>query len=120
MRYYILDESQPLGFIEVSKSEYDALFGDETIRPYVSKVYSGELIIDDVPEHLRASVRLVVDNRINRWGIYADQIRKVGTDEIYDEAIDIEDAPYTYEETGIPIYEGVEGETPEDYPDICG
>lgn len=31
------------------------------------------------------------------------QIRKVGTDEIYDEAIDVESAPYTYEETNIPI-----------------
>lgn len=27
------------------------------------------------------------------------KIKKVGTDEIYDDAIDIEDAPYTYEET---------------------
>jgi hypothetical protein len=31
------------------------------------------------------------------------QIRKVGTDEVYDEAIDIEGAPYTYEETDISI-----------------
>lgn len=31
------------------------------------------------------------------------QIRKVGTDEVYDEAIDIENAPFTYEETDIPI-----------------
>ena len=31
------------------------------------------------------------------------QIRKVGTDEIYDEAIDVDGAPYTYEETDIPI-----------------
>jgi hypothetical protein len=30
-------------------------------------------------------------------------IRKVGTDEIYDEAVDVESAPYTYEETDIPI-----------------
>ncbi len=30
------------------------------------------------------------------------QIRKVGTNEVYDEAIDIADAPYTYEETDIP------------------
>lgn len=29
------------------------------------------------------------------------QIHKVGTDEIYDEAIDIANAPYTYEETDI-------------------
>jgi hypothetical protein len=43
---------------------------------------------------------------------YSDKglkIRKVGTDEVYDEAIDIEGAPYTYEETDEPI---------EDYPDI--
>jgi hypothetical protein len=31
------------------------------------------------------------------------QIRKVGTDEIYDEAIDVADAPFTYEETNISI-----------------
>ena len=34
------------------------------------------------------------------------QIRKVGTDEVYDEAIDVEYAPYTYEETDKPIVEG--------------
>lgn len=33
------------------------------------------------------------------------QIRKVGTDEVYDEAIDVENAPYSYEETNIPIEE---------------
>ena len=31
------------------------------------------------------------------------KIRKVGTDEIYDEAIDVEGAPYEYEETDIPV-----------------
>lgn len=31
------------------------------------------------------------------------QIRKVGTDEIYDEAIDVAEAPFTYEETNISI-----------------
>ena len=31
------------------------------------------------------------------------KIRKVGTDEVYDEAVDIEGAPYTYEETDEPI-----------------
>lgn len=31
------------------------------------------------------------------------KIRKVGTNEIYDEAIDIEGAPFTYEETDKPI-----------------
>lgn len=43
---------------------------------------------------------------VNLVRTYSDkgmQIRKVGTDEIYDEAIDIENAPYTYEETDMPI-----------------
>lgn len=44
---------------------------------------------------------------------YSDQsmkIRKVGTDEIYDEAIDVEDAPWTYEEYVPPV----ESDDPED------
>lgn len=43
---------------------------------------------------------------VNLYRTYSDadlKIRKVGTDEIYDEAIDIENAPYTYEETDTPI-----------------
>jgi hypothetical protein len=31
------------------------------------------------------------------------KIRKVGTDEVYDEAIDVEFVNYVYEETDIPI-----------------
>jgi hypothetical protein len=43
---------------------------------------------------------------VNLYRSYSDrgvQIRKVGTDEIYDEAVDIEGVPYVYEETDIPI-----------------
>lgn len=42
--------------------------------------------------------------RLNR--IYSDHdlmIRQVETGNLYDEAIDVEGAPYTYEETGIPV-----------------
>ena len=45
---------------------------------------------------------------INLFKTYSDNkvmIRKVGTDEVYDEAIDIETAPYVYEETDKPIVE---------------
>lgn len=48
---------------------------------------------------------------------YSDKnvyIRKVGTEEEYSEAIDVENAPYTYEETDKPIEEEKEidnGET---------
>lgn len=43
---------------------------------------------------------------VNLYRTYSDadlKIRKVGTDEVYDEAIDIDGAPYTYEETDAPI-----------------
>lgn len=49
---------------------------------------------------------------VNLYRSYSDkgvQIQKVGTDEVYDEAIDVENAPYTYEETDIPIEEGDTG-----------
>lgn len=39
---------------------------------------------------------------VNLYRTYSDkgvQIRKVGTDEIYDEAIDVENASFAYEET---------------------
>lgn len=39
---------------------------------------------------------------VNLYRSYSDEnyyIKKDGTDEIYEEAIDIEDAPYTYSET---------------------
>lgn len=43
---------------------------------------------------------------VNLYRTYSDsglKIRKIGTDEVYDEAIDVEDAPYEYEETNEPI-----------------
>lgn len=41
------------------------------------------------------------EDGVNLYRTYSDEgkdIRKVGTEEIYAEAIDVEDAPYTYEE----------------------
>ena len=46
------------------------------------------------------------EDNVKLYRTYSDQalkIRKVGTNEIYDEAIDIENAPYFYEETNEPI-----------------
>ena len=42
------------------------------------------------------------DDNVNLYRTYSDlnyRIQKVGTDEIYDEAIDVEDSEYTYIET---------------------
>lgn len=43
---------------------------------------------------------------VNLYRTYSDanfKIQKVGTDEVYDEAIDVEGAPYEYVETDEPI-----------------
>lgn len=47
---------------------------------------------------------------VNLFRTYSDAnkyIRKVGTDEIYSEAIDVEGAPYEYEETDKEIEDEV-------------
>lgn len=47
---------------------------------------------------------------VNLYRTYSDKdvmIHKIGTEELYSEAIDIEGAPYTYEETDILIQEEV-------------
>lgn len=54
---------------------------------------------------VREFYRTRTDN-INLYKTYSDAnflIKKVGTEEIYAEAIDVENAPYTYEETDIKI-----------------
>lgn len=45
---------------------------------------------------------------VNLYRTYSDEnfkIRQMPTGNIYDEAIDVEDSNYTYEETNIPIEE---------------
>lgn len=46
------------------------------------------------------------EDGVNLYRTYSNenyQIQKVGTDEIYDEAIDVEGAPYQYEEIYVKI-----------------
>lgn len=53
------------------------------------------------------------EDGIYLYKTYSDEnfkIRQIPTNEIYDEAIDVENNSYTYEETNIPIEEGVEYE----------
>ena len=50
------------------------------------------------------------EDGVELYRSYSDSnllIRKVGTEEIYSEAIDISTAPYEYEETDMPIEEEV-------------
>lgn len=58
------------------------------------------------------------EDEVNLFRTYSTEsvcIRKVGTDEIYSDAIDIESAPYAYEETDIPIEGGIEEISAEEF-----
>ena len=69
--YYITDPTAEKGFVEVTETEFIALLGDETTRPYASKVYKGEITIEEVPEDVRESVATVVAAKVERWGEYS-------------------------------------------------
>lgn len=72
-RYYIFDPTAERGFVELTESEWLAIIGDDTTRPYASQLYRGDITIEDVPEDLRESVQSVVDNKIARWGLYSER-----------------------------------------------
>lgn len=72
-RYYIIDNTQPKGFVEVIEAEWNAVIGTEEIRTYAYSIYRGELSIEEVPEVLRESVQAVVDAKIARWGTYENR-----------------------------------------------
>ena len=53
---------------------------------------------------IQSEIVIFGDRELKRT--YSDlklMIRKIGTDEIYSEAVDLLDAPYKYEETDTPI-----------------
>lgn len=72
-RYYISDPTAERGFVELTESEWFAIIGDEMTRPYASQLYRGDITIEDVPEELREVVQSVVDNKIERWGLYSER-----------------------------------------------
>ena len=82
MKYYIADDSQAKGFVEVSEAEYNALFGDATIRPYVQSVYRGDVTLDNVPAEYKKAVQIVVANKISRWGQYTETDEPITGDEM--------------------------------------
>jgi hypothetical protein len=71
--YYIADPNAEKGFIEITEEEFNAIIGTEETRPYASKVYRGELSIEEVPEDIRETVQAIVDAKIARFGEYAKQ-----------------------------------------------
>ena len=80
--YYISSSIAEKGFIEVTETEYHTLRGGDTVHPYASRVYRGEMTIEEVPEELREEVQTVVDRRIERLGKYEGSVlRRRATDE---------------------------------------
>lgn len=71
--YYITDNTQPKGFIELTEDEWNAIVGTDGIRPYANQVYRGIITLDEVPEELSEDVQTVVNNKIAKWGEYKEQ-----------------------------------------------
>lgn len=80
--YYISDTTAPRGFVEVTESEYISLNGTDETRPYIGKLYRGEITAADVPDEIRTEVETIVQNRIARFGTYAE--RHITPNEFYD------------------------------------
>ena len=75
-------------------------------------------MIIEIPYKSKTDGKVKLVKRID--GVYADDgitviptgfmIRKVGTNELYNEAIDVENASFTYEETDEPIDSNINNE----------
>jgi hypothetical protein len=86
------------GGVEITKEQYDALNAEIHEKAELAeKLYNGEITADDIPEERREEIQQEVNGRIE-------------TDEIYEDAVDVEGAPYTYEETDEPIEKPEEDE----------
>lgn len=68
-RYYISANNEK-GFEEVTEAEWLVLIGDDTTCPYASKIYRGDMTIEEVPEDLQEAVQAIVGTKIARWGTY--------------------------------------------------
>lgn len=80
--YYIPDRTAERGFVEVTESEYISLNGTPETAPYVRQLYRGEITAADVPDEIRTEVETIVQNRIVRFGTYAE--RHITPNEFYD------------------------------------
>lgn len=55
----------------------------------------------------------ISDDLVRRYSSDGMRLLKAGTDELYDEAVDLITAPYTYVESNSPIDEEPAGDDPE-------
>lgn len=63
----------PGGIDTISDDEVAVLFGAPEYRVYVSRVYRGEISLNDVPEAYREAVVYCVNERTTRLGRHSDQ-----------------------------------------------
>ena len=68
------------GFGEVTQEEYIQLYGTDETRPYIGKLYRGEITEEEIPEELKEEVINVVEKRNTQWGTY--ESRQVSGDEL--------------------------------------
>ena len=66
--YFLLNENAERGFEEITEEEYRAVVGEPPVKDYATKVYRGEMTIEDVPEEHREATQAVVDAKIARLG----------------------------------------------------
>lgn len=71
--YYISNPNAEKGFEEITEAEWNAIIGQAPNDVYANKVYRGAMSIDDVPEENRETVQAIVNNKIEKWGLYEDQ-----------------------------------------------
>lgn len=82
VRRFYISANNDKGFEEITEAEWNGLIGEEPDSSFANKVYRGLLSIDDVPEENRATVELIVANKISKWGEYGEQ--PIRSDELGD------------------------------------
>ena len=71
--YYIANPSAPKGIEEITEEEFIASCGSKEVRPYVGRVYRGEITLSDVPAELQEECERVVAAKIEKLGKYEEQ-----------------------------------------------
>lgn len=79
MRYYSYINKE-YGFGEITKDVYLQLYGTEDTKMYISKLYRGEISIEDVPNEFKEEVAAAVEKRNIDWGTY--ESREVSGNEL--------------------------------------
>lgn len=72
-RYYIVEPTTERGYMEIEEKEFKSLHGTAETRPYIERVYMGEMTLADVPAELRDSVSESVETRLAYYGPYAER-----------------------------------------------